>query len=69
VLKELDILGARNALDADFVRVIDFLGGRRFPTSDVITHSVPLPRAGEALDQWSRHPEQFLKIQVDFDTN
>jgi L-galactonate 5-dehydrogenase len=67
VLKELDILGSRNALPHDFADVILHLNEKRIPLDQMITHTVPLPCAGEMLGEWSSHPEQFVKIQVDFD--
>lgn len=67
VLKELDILGSRNAAHEDFVQVIAHLIEKRIPVDEVITHSIPLSEAGAVLDQWSRAPEDFIKIQVNFD--
>jgi threonine dehydrogenase-like Zn-dependent dehydrogenase len=67
VLKELDIRGSRNALRTDFAEVIAFLQEGRFPTADVITHCVSLDKAGAMLEAWDRAPEQFTKIQVEFD--
>jgi threonine dehydrogenase-like Zn-dependent dehydrogenase len=69
VLKELDILGSRNALPDDFEQVISYLNQKRFPTDQVITHTIPLAKAGASLDQWSSEPEKFVKIQVDFDAS
>ncbi len=67
VLKELDILGSRNALPSDFAEVISHLSERRVPVDDIITHTVPVPRAGETLGRWSDEPGKYVKIQVDFD--
>lgn len=67
VLKELDIRGSRNALPQDFNEVVAHLTEKRFPVDDVITHSVTLSEAAGALDDWNRHPNDFIKIQVDFD--
>jgi threonine dehydrogenase-like Zn-dependent dehydrogenase len=69
VLKELDILGSRNALPADFKEVIAHLNEKRVPVGDIVTHTVPLARAGELLAAWSDRPDQFVKIQIDFDAN
>jgi 2-desacetyl-2-hydroxyethyl bacteriochlorophyllide A dehydrogenase len=67
LVKELDILGSRNALPADFATVIAHLEEKRIPIDEIITHSVTLSQAGAALADWSGHPEQFVKIQVEFD--
>ncbi len=66
VVKELDILGSRNALPHDFAEVIDYLKAGRFPHSDVVTHTVQLCDADAVLRQWNNDPAAFIKIQVDF---
>lgn len=66
VVKELDILGSRNALPRDFAEVIAHLEEGRFPVDDVVTHTVPLCDAGDSLDRWNTNPGGFIKIQVDF---
>jgi len=67
VMKELDILGSRNALPEDFEDVIQFLESGKFPVDEVISHTTQLDQAGELLAQWSEHPADFTKIQVQFD--
>ena len=64
VQKELDILGSRNALPADFREVIRMLEERRFPVDDVISAIVPIEEAPEILRQWSSNPAAFTKIMV-----
>ncbi len=64
LLKELDILGTRNALPEDFKTVIKFLESGRFPTDDVITKTFPFDEAGAAFQAWSASPASFTKIQV-----
>ena len=64
VQKELDIRGSRNALPEDFRAVIGMLEAGRFPVDDVITCTVPLAGAGEALRRWSENPAAFMKILV-----
>jgi threonine dehydrogenase-like Zn-dependent dehydrogenase len=64
VQKELDILGSRNALPADFREVIRMLEERRFPINDVISAVVPIEEAPEMLRQWSSNPAAFTKIMV-----
>ncbi len=67
VLKELDILGSRNATVQDFRDVILLLQSGKFPVQRVISHTTNLAGAGELLRQWSERPNDFTKIQVVFD--
>lgn len=64
VQKELDILGSRNALPDDFLRVIAMLEARQFPVAQALTRSVALDEAGDALAQWSDNPSAVTKMQV-----
>ncbi len=64
VLKELDVLGSRNALRGDFQAVIDMLEAREFPVARAISKIVPLAEAGEALREWSAEPSRFRKILI-----
>lgn len=64
VLKELDILGSRNALPEDFRRVITMLEAGKFPVEDAVSSIVALDEASEALREWSAHPARFGKIMV-----
>ena len=66
VMKELDILGSRNATRQDFLDVIRLLEGGQFPVKDVISHTTDLAGAGELLRAWSERPQEFTKIQVVF---
>ncbi|MES1261943.1 MAG: zinc-binding alcohol dehydrogenase family protein, partial [Acidobacteriota bacterium] len=65
VMKEIDILGSRNALD-EFGTVIDALRGGRFPVGSIISRVVSLDEAGEALQAWSDDPGACVKVQVSF---
>jgi threonine dehydrogenase-like Zn-dependent dehydrogenase len=64
VHKELDILGSRNSLD-EFPQVMDMLRKREFPVDATISLTVPIARAGDALERWSRTPGAFTKILVE----
>ena len=64
LLKELDILGSRNALD-EFPSVIAMLQQGRFPVDRVVSATVPMEEAGNALRAWSDAPGAFTKIQVE----
>jgi L-galactonate 5-dehydrogenase len=65
VLKEIDILGSRNATPEDFETVIAMLERGEFPVDETIGSVVPLEKAGEALRAWSENPFTFRKIQVE----
>jgi L-galactonate 5-dehydrogenase len=67
VMKELDIMGSRNAMPQDFKNVIKLLESGKFPVKDVISHTTDLAGAGELLRQWSERPSDFTKIQVNID--
>ncbi|MGN6493899.1 MAG: zinc-binding alcohol dehydrogenase family protein [Agriterribacter sp.] len=64
VKKEIEILGSRNCL-GDFPDVIGYLEDGRFPCDDVISKTVSLDNAGEALKQWSDDPGNITKIMVE----
>ena len=65
ILRELDILGSRNALPEDFRAVIDFLEKGTFPVEDVVTQIVPFAEAGDALAAWARDPASVTKLQIE----
>ncbi len=65
VMKELDILGSRNAMPKDFAAVKQMLEGGKFPISELITESVPLDSAVDALLRWNENPGKFTRIHVD----
>jgi threonine dehydrogenase-like Zn-dependent dehydrogenase len=66
VQKELDILGSRNALPADFEEVIRMLEAGNFPVDDAVSTIVPPEEAAAMLADWSAHPGKFTKIMVQF---
>lgn len=65
VLKELDIMGSRNALPEDFREVIRMLEAGRFPVEDAVSAIVPMKDAGRMLAEWSAAPAKFTKIMVE----
>jgi 2-desacetyl-2-hydroxyethyl bacteriochlorophyllide A dehydrogenase len=67
VQKELDVLGSRNALPADFRSVIQMLEGGRFPVEDAVGSIVTLDEAPAILEAWSANPGKFTKIMVCLD--
>jgi threonine dehydrogenase-like Zn-dependent dehydrogenase len=66
VMKELDIMGSRNALD-EFGTVIEALRHGHFPVESIISKVVSLDEAGAALRAWSEDPGAFVKVQVSLD--
>ena len=65
VQKELDIVGARNATEADFDDVIAMLTAGGFPVDEAVSLVVPLEDAGAALARWSADPASMRKIVVE----
>ena len=64
VQKELDVRGSRNATYLDFQAVSAYLARETFPFEKVVTRRVPLERAGNALQEWSKNPGEITKILV-----
>ena len=64
VMKELDILGSRNALPEDFENVIRVLESGLYPVAGTVTRVVPFAQAGAALQDWSANPTNTTKIHV-----
>jgi len=64
VMKELDILGSRNALPEDFENVIKVLESGLYPVAQTVTRVVPFDQTGAALQDWSAHPATTTKIHV-----
>lgn len=65
VMKELDIMGSRNATADDFRGVIAYLEAGRFPIDAVVTQVVPFADAGAALAKWAANPAAVTKIVVE----
>jgi threonine dehydrogenase-like Zn-dependent dehydrogenase len=64
VMKELDILGSRNALAGDFQNVIQVLESGAYPVAGTVTSTLPFAEAGAALEAWSANPSRITKIHV-----
>ena len=64
VMKELDILGSRNALPEDFANVIQVLESGLYPVAQTVTRVVSFGQTGEALKDWSVNPATTTKIHV-----
>ena len=69
VQKEIDILGARNALPNDFREVISMLEQKRFPVGKAISTIARLEEAPEIIASWDAKPTQFTKIMISIDSS
>lgn len=67
VRKELDIMGARNALHV-FPAVIKMLEKRQFPFTDLITRVYPFAETAAAFHDWDAAPDKFTKILIEVRT-
>lgn len=67
VQKELDILGARNALPENFREAIAMLEAKEFPVDTAVSTIAPMEEAPELLRAWSEEPGRFAKIQIAMD--
>jgi len=65
VMKELDIMGSRNATVKNFADVIGVLESGRYPARETITRTVGFAEAGAALAEWAANPSLVTKIQVE----
>jgi len=65
VMKELDILGSRNATAANFLDVISVLESGSYPVRETITKTVSFADAGAALVDWAGNPGRVTKLQVE----
>lgn len=64
-LKELDILGSRNALRTDFEAVIAWMEARPTPPDDLITRVFPFADAADALPTWVAERATTLKFLIE----
>ena len=65
--KELNIFGSRNAL-TEFHDVIDLLEvGGKFPVSEVISRTVRIEQASQAMKEWAADPSKIIKMVLDMD--
>jgi 2-desacetyl-2-hydroxyethyl bacteriochlorophyllide A dehydrogenase len=64
-LKELDIMGSRNATAEDFRAVIAYMEGLGTAPDDLISKIFPFEEAAEALPYWTRERANTLKIVIE----
>jgi threonine dehydrogenase-like Zn-dependent dehydrogenase len=65
VMKELDIMGSRNATAQNFADVVSVLESKRYPVQETITRVVPFAEAGAALAGWAADPGRVTKIHIE----
>jgi len=65
LLKELDILGSRNASRNNFEEVMAVLESGAYPTRETVTRVVPFAEADRAMHEWLANPAQITKIQIE----
>jgi 2-desacetyl-2-hydroxyethyl bacteriochlorophyllide A dehydrogenase len=64
-LKELDIMGSRNATAEDLHAVIRYLEARAEAPDDLISKIFPFDQAEQALPYWARHRETAIKVMIE----
>lgn len=64
-LKELDIMGSRNATPKDFEDVIAYLETRPSPPDDLISKVFPFDEAAEALPYWAAERDRTVKVMIE----
>ena len=65
LVKELDILGSRNALREDFEDAAEYVESGSYPCDLTISKVVEFAQAGTALKQWQDNPTLVTKIIVE----
>jgi threonine dehydrogenase-like Zn-dependent dehydrogenase len=65
LLKELDILGSRNATRRNFEEVVRVLESGLYPVKETITRTVPFAGASGAMQDWSGNTAQVTKIHIE----
>ena len=66
VLKELDIMGSRNATPSDFEAVVNYLKTSTFPLDEMISRIVQPEEVAEAFSSWAINTGEVTKILVKF---
>jgi len=64
-LKELDIMGSRNATAEDMQRVIRYLESRTQAPDDLISKIFPFEDAEQALPYWEKHRDSAIKVMIE----
>ncbi len=66
-LKELNILGSRNATRADFEQVIDWMVANRDMAQLLISKTFQWNEADQAFDYWESVRDQTFKVMIEMD--
>lgn len=64
--KELNVFGSRNALQKDFLELIDLVQSGRIDLQKIITNIYPFDDAATALKDFSQKNSQMLKVVLSF---
>ncbi len=64
-LKELDIMGSRNATSEDFQAVIRYLETLDHAPDDLITKVFPFEEADKALPYWAKERDTTVKVMIE----
>lgn len=64
-LKELNIMGSRNATRADFEAVIAWMVDNRALANSLISKTFAFDEADQAFDYWERIRDQTFKVMID----
>lgn len=65
--RQLTVLASRNALSADFSRIITLIEDGRIDTAPWITHRVPFARLIEEFPRWLKPETGVIKAMVEMD--
>ncbi|MFT4106342.1 MAG: zinc-binding alcohol dehydrogenase family protein [Lacrimispora sp.] len=64
--KELDVYGSRNAMNKDFIELIDIVKEGGVNLEKIITDEYPYEEAAKALEDFSTNGADMLKVILDF---
>ena len=64
-LKELDIMGSRNATSEDFQAVIRYLETLDHAPDDLISKVFPFEEADKALPYWAKERDTTIKVMIE----
>ncbi|WP_299732572.1 zinc-binding alcohol dehydrogenase family protein [uncultured Tateyamaria sp.] len=64
-LKELDIMGSRNATRTDFEAVVTYLEGHPSLASQLISRIFPWAEAEDAFPYWEANRQETFKVMID----
>ena len=65
--REMAVLGSRNAVRADFERVMTAIEERRVPLQRLLTHRTSLSRASADISRWTTEKKGLVKALVEIE--